>query len=296
MEVGLLMVGGGIVAGIFGSLLGLGGGILIVPLLTLGFGLGLREAVAVSLICVIMTSGAGAAVYLERNVANLRLGMVLELFTAAGAVMGGAIAFLIDERLLGGLFAALLVYVAWSMLRAVTTEARPGAEPSRPEPVEVAAVPADLPGDDEPAIDAAPPAPGSSFVDRLSRPGYTVRRLRLGAAIGVLAGVLSALLGIGGGLVKVPTMHLLMGIPLRVATATSNLMIGITASTSALVYLLRGGIDPYAAGPTAVGVFIGAAIGSRSAHRIDLGVLRWLFVVVLLYTAFEMARRAVSGQ
>src|SRR5512140_214374 len=114
------MVGGGLVAGIFGSLLGLGGGILIVPLLTLGFGLPLREAVGASLICVIMTSGAAASVYLERDVANLRLGMFLELFTAAGAVLGGAVAFLIDERYLAGLFAVLLLYVAWTMLRSAT--------------------------------------------------------------------------------------------------------------------------------------------------------------------------------
>jgi uncharacterized membrane protein YfcA len=100
MEVGLLMLGGGIVAGLFGSLLGLGGGILIVPLLTLGFGLPVREAVGVSLVCVIMTSGASASVYLERRVANLRLGMLLELFTAAGAVIGGAIAFLLLRRTL----------------------------------------------------------------------------------------------------------------------------------------------------------------------------------------------------
>jgi uncharacterized membrane protein YfcA len=288
MEIGLLMAGGGIVAGVFGSLLGLGGGILIVPLLTLGFGLPLREAVGVSLICVIMTSGASAAVYLERHVANLRLGMALELFTAAGAVIGGAIAFLIDERYLAGLFAVLLLYVAWSMLRAAM--AAPGEARRSLPPEPLGAAPDDEDASADPDVEAS-----GSFVERLSGPGYTVRRLRTGATLGVAAGISSALLGIGGGLIKVPVMHLVMGTPLRVATATSNLMIGITASASAIVYLLRGGIDPYAAGPTAVGVFIGATIGSRSAHRIDLGVLRWLFVAVLLYTAVEMARRALGG-
>src|SRR5262245_28523278 len=111
------MLAGGAAAGLFGSLLGLGGGILIVPLLTLGFGLPLRDAVGISLVCVIVTSSASAGVFLERRQANLRLGMVLELFTAVGAVVGGAIAFLVDERLLAGLFAALLAYVAVSMLR-----------------------------------------------------------------------------------------------------------------------------------------------------------------------------------
>jgi uncharacterized membrane protein YfcA len=110
----------------------------------------------------------------------------------------------------------------------------------------------------------------------------------------VFAGVVSALLGIGGGLVKVPVMHVLMGVPLRVATATSNLMIGITASAGAIVYLLRGGIDPYVAAPTAIGVFLGATLGSRTAHRIDVRVLRGLFVVILLYTSWQMLQRGLS--
>jgi uncharacterized protein len=278
--IGLAMLGGGVLAGLFGSLLGLGGGILIVPLLSLGFGLPIQQAVGISLVCVIVTSGAAAAVYLERRVANLRLGMVLELFTATGAVIGGAIAFLLDAHLLAGLFTALLLYTAISMIRRGDPVAPPAA--------------------DDAAVPASPAEPGSGglepprLVARLSGPGYAVTNLRLGTVGAVFAGVMSALLGIGGGLVKVPLMHLFMGVPLRVATATSNLMVGITASTSAIVYLLRGGIDPFVAGPTAVGVFVGAAIGSRSAHRIHLGVLRLLFVAVLLYTAFEMARRALG--
>jgi uncharacterized membrane protein YfcA len=106
--------------------------------------------------------------------------------------------------------------------------------------------------------------------------------------------VLSALLGIGGGVVMVPAMHLAMGVPLRVATATSNLMIGITATASAIIYLLRGGIDAYIAGPTAVGVFVGAAAGSRVAGRVDVGLLRLLFVVVQFYVAIQMLLRAVG--
>jgi uncharacterized membrane protein YfcA len=120
-------------------------------------------------------------------------------------------------------------------------------------------------------------------------------RLPLAAIGSIGAGIASALLGIGGGLIKVPLMHLVLGVPLRVATATSNLMIGITASASAIVYLVRGGIDAYVAGPTAVGVFVGASLGSRLGHRIGQRELRLLFVVVLLYTAIEMARRALGS-
>ena len=287
MEVGLLLLAGGIAAGAFGSLLGLGGGLLIVPLLTIGFGLPLREAVGVSLVCVIVTSSASAGVYLQRRQANLRLGMVLELFTGVGAVLGGAIAFLLDERLLAGVFAAILGYMAFSMLRA---SRRTAASPT-PDEASAATDEAldDETVDPEPDDDARTVDPDAGSLGL--RPAG-LAKMPLAAAGSVGAGVASALLGIGGGLVKVPLMHLMLGVPLRIATATSNLMVGITASTSAIVYLLRGGIDAYAAGPTAVGVFIGASLGSRLGHRVNLRYLRMLFVAVMLYTAFEMARRA----
>jgi hypothetical protein len=277
------MLAGGVAAGAFGSVLGLGGGLLIVPLLTIGFGLPLREAVGVSLVCVIVTSSASAGVYLQRRQANLRLGMVLELFTGIGAVIGGTIAFLVDERLLAGLFAVLVLYVAATLVRSAR---RPGAPVSADEATpEQDAI--DLPDEDAATVDAD--------ASTLGLAPAAVGRLPFAAAASTGAGVLSALLGIGGGLVKVPLMHLSLGVPLRIATATSNLMVGITASTSAIVYLLRGGIDAYATGPTAIGVFVGASLGSRLGNRLDVRVLRLLFVAVLLYTAFEMGRRALVG-
>jgi uncharacterized membrane protein YfcA len=142
--------------------------------------------------------------------------------------------------------------------------------------------------------DPEPEPATRAFLDQLSGPGYRVRRLGFGVIGSIFAGVASALLGIGGGLIKVPVMNVIMGVPLRVATATSNLMIGITASASAIIYLLRGGIDPYAAAPTAIGVFLGASVGSRIASRIDLRVLRGLFVAILLYTAWQMLQRAIA--
>ncbi len=287
MIAGLILLAGGSAAGLFGSLLGLGGGVLIVPMLTLGFGLPLREAVAVSLVSVIVTSSASAGVYLQRHVANLRLGMVLELFTATGALVGGLVAFLLDERVLAGLFALLLAWVAASMLRR--------REPSSPVAVEPSSDRADtgLPGS-TPATANAEVLVGDTLADRLSGPGYHVDHLPRGMVGSVAAGLISALLGVGGGIVKVPVMHLVLGVPLRVATATSNMMIGITATSSAVIYLLRGEIDPYVAGPTALGVFLGASLGSRIAHRIDVRILRWLFVIVLVYTSFEMARKALG--
>jgi len=284
--IGLAMLGGGFGAGVFGSLLGLGGGTLLVPLLTLGFGLPLRDAVGVSLVAVIVTSSASASVFLQRHAANLRLGMTLELFTAIGAVAGGVIAFAVDQRLLAGVFALLLAYVALSMLVRGGAEAAPTGAASA-EADRDAAHGADADAAGEPRRGWA-----GEMIGRLSGRDYRIRRLGLGFAGSLGAGVVSALLGIGGGAIKVPVMHLAMGVPLRVATATSNLMMGITASASAVIYLLLGGIDPYVAGPTAIGVFLGASLGSRVVHRIDLRILRFLFTVVLLYTAFQMARRA----
>ena len=281
MIVGLVLIAGGAAAGVFGSLLGLGGGILIVPLLTLGFGRPLREAVAVSLVCVIVTSSAAAGAYLRGRVANLRLGAVLALFTASGALVGAIVAFAIPERVLAGLFAALLTYVAYTMGRAGLRAARPAT--TAPATTGAASGGASM------TVDAAAPA------GRFDGPGYRVRRLVPASIASLGAGVIAALLGVGGGVINVPTMNLLMGVPLRVATATSNLMIGVTAVASAIIYLLRGGLDPYIAGPTALGVFVGASVGARVAHRIDVRVLRLLFVVVLAWTAFQMAGRALAG-
>jgi uncharacterized protein len=280
--VGLWLIAGGIGAGFFGSLLGLGGGTLIVPLLTLVFNLPLLTAVGVSLICVIVTSGVSAGVFLERHVANLRLGMTLELFTATGALVGGLVAFLLPEKGLEMLFAGLLTYTSITM-------ARRGRAAGGPE--EETVVDDDAADD---AVAAEPPADQQFFGADLSGGDYRIRRLPAGIAGSVGAGVVSALLGVGGGIVKVPVMHLVMGVPLRVSTATSNLMMGITASAGAIIYLTRGGIDPYVTSPTALGVFVGASIGSRVAHRIDVRILRGLFVAILLYTALQMLLRALS--
>ena len=251
----------------FGSLLGLGGGILIVPLLTLGFGLPLREAVGVSLVAVIVTSTAAASVYLERHVANLRLGMTLELFTAIGALVGGLVAFPLSDQVLAGLFTVLLVYTAFTMARRREPE-----PPRRSRPRWRSLAEDSLAEDRPPDVPTAPH--GTARPQPPETPPYAIRNLGPGIVGSLFAGLVSALLGVGGGLVKVPLMNLVMGVPLRVATATSNLMIGITASASAIIYLLRGGIDPYVAGPTAVGVFLGASLGSRTAHRVDVRVLR----------------------
>jgi uncharacterized membrane protein YfcA len=234
----------------------------------------------VSLVCVIVTSSAAAGAYLRGGVANLRLGMVLALFTAVGALVGGLVAFLVPDRALAALFAILLGYVALSMVRGLRAAPTPAPAPT----------PAAADASVESAVDVPPDAPRGW----LDAPSYRVRRLVPASVASVGAGVMAALLGVGGGVINVPTMHLLMEVPVRVAAATSNLMIGVTAVASAIIYLLRGGIDPYIAGPTALGVFVGASAGARIAHRIDVRLLRALFVAVLGLTAVQMARRALA--
>jgi uncharacterized protein len=298
----LVLAAGGFGAGAFGALLGLGGGVLIVPMLALGLGLPFREAVAISLLAVIATSSASAATYLRRGAANLRLGLTLEVLTVIGALVGGLVAFAIDERLIAAAFAAMLVYVAISM-------ARPrGGPAAAPAPDEAVVEPDPAGNEDDPAVAAQeslstaapaesvePTAAPISLTASLSRPDYEVRNLPVGLALSGLAGMVSALLGVGGGIIKVPTMHLAMGLPLRAATATSNLTIGVTASASAVLYVLRDAIDPLVAAPVLVGTFLGATTAARIAPRVPVALLRWIFVVVLLYVAVQMVLRAVGS-
>ena len=169
------------------------------------------------------------------------------------------------------------------------------ADPGPVDPDGSSASAAEAPSGADPASRPSPvDGPGNGFVSTLGGPDYRVRRFPFGIVGSVFAGLVSALLGVGGGIVKVPLMNLAMGVPMRVATATSNLMIGITASASAIVYFVRGGIDPYVAAPTAIGVYLGAAAGSRLAHRVDARVLRALFIVVLAYTAWQMGSKALA--
>lgn len=265
MPTELLLVLGGLVAGAVGALLGLGGGILIVPLLTLGFGIPLPAAVGTSLVCVIATSTGGAAVNVRAGRADVRLGISLAAGTVVGAFTGAVVAGFLPERILAGLFAILVAYTAFAMLRGLRTRAS---------------------AEDGSAVD--PTAPDDAA------PAY--RHTRVPWAIGgsFVAGNVSGLLGIGGGAVTVPLLHLVMRAPMRVAVATSNYIIGLTGAAGAYAYLFRGDIDPRQAAPVVVGVVLGAAAGARLGARVRTAWLVILFAVVLAYVAFEMAQRALG--
>ena len=269
MPLDLLLALSGLVAGAFGALLGLGGGILIVPILTLGFDVPVTAAVGTSLICVIATSTGGAAVNVRAGRADVRLGIMLGAGTVVGALTGGVVAGLLPERVVAALFALLLVYTAFTMGRGAlrrTTDA-----------------------------DVATISPPGDSAEGPSEPAYRFRRLPLAVSGSFVAGNVSGLLGVGGGIVTVPLMHLAMGAPMRIAVATSNFMIGITAAAGAYAYLFRGDVDPTLAAPVVLGVAGGAAIGARLSGRIRPGWLVVLFIGVMGYVAIQMGLRAVGN-
>jgi len=263
--IGILIVA--FVAGVFGSMLGVGGGIIMVPVLSLAFGVPIKTAIATSIICVIATSSMAQTTFAARGMTNMRLGMFLEVATTVGALAGGITAVLIDGSILQACFAVLLFYVAWQMSR------RRGDV----VPVEGTVMP-------------------SSYYDPSQgrQVSYGVHGLGVGFTLSIVAGNVSGLLGVGGGAFKVPIMNLLMGVPLKATIATSNLMIGVTAATSAAIFYGRGYVDPRWAVPAALGILVGARIGPRFAIRLPARVLVLIFEVVLVVFGVLMLLKALG--
>jgi uncharacterized membrane protein YfcA len=258
-----------IAVGVLGSMLGIGGGVLLIPVFTLFMGIPIKTAIGATIISVIATSSAAGAVYVGRGLTHTRLGMTLEVATTLGALAGGITAVLINPRVLQGIFGLVLLYVVYSM----------GRLPKE----EVAVAPTGV-------MD-------TSFVDPLTgvEVVYGVRNLPLGLGASFLAGNVSGLLGIGGGIIKVPVMVLVMGIPLKAAIATSNFMIGVTAATSALIYYGRGYINPQVAIPTALGILLGAQLGPQLGGRMRTKTLKRLFQGLLGIFAIQMFWKALVG-
>jgi uncharacterized protein len=266
---GLLIFVVSFAVGALGSMLGIGGGVLLIPLLTGLFDVPIKTAIGASIVSVIATSSAAGTVYVGRGLAHTRLSMVLEIATTTGALLGGLTAILISPRLLDSAFAALLVYVAFTLRRISIHD--------------VTNAPTGL-------LDTnyTDPFNGHTIT-------YGVRNLPQGLGASFLAGNISGLLGIGCGIIKVPIMNLVMGVPLRAAIATSNFMIGITAATSAIVYYRHGYLDPQIAIPTSLGVLIGAQAGTRIGGRLRSQRLKQVFQLLLLVFAVQMIYQAVRG-
>jgi len=265
-----------IAAGVLGALLGLGGGIIIVPALTILFGVDIRFAIGASIVSVIATSSGAAAAYVRERMTNLRVAMFLEMATTAGALCGAFLAGVIRARWLFVIFGLGVGYSAVAML--LRLRERAGLD-----------VPADPLADRLRLHDA--------FYDEAlgQEVAYKVTHTKLGFFFMYLAGIASGLLGIGSGIFKVPTMDLAMRLPIKVSSATSNFMIGVTAAASAGVYFMRGDINPFIAAPVAIGVLVGATAGSRLLARIHGGMIKKIFVVVLLATAAQMLIKGLRG-
>ncbi|HTX68402.1 MAG TPA: sulfite exporter TauE/SafE family protein [Thermoleophilia bacterium] len=263
--VGILLVA--FVAGVFGSMLGVGGGVIMVPVLSLAFGVPIKTAIATSIVCVIATSSMAQTTFARRGMTNMRLGMFLEVATTAGAIAGGITAVLVDGRYLQVAFACVLFYVAWQMGR------RRGDIEAVPGPV----MPATY----------YDPAESREVV-------YGVHGLGVGFGLSFVAGNVSGLLGVGGGAFKVPIMNLLMGVPLKATIATSNLMIGVTAATSAAIFYGRGYMDPHWVVPAALGILAGARFGPRLAIHLPTRVLLVAFEIVLPVFAVLMILKALA--
>jgi uncharacterized membrane protein YfcA len=260
-------------AGAFGAVVGVGGGIILVPLLTLFLGVPVHAAVSASLLGVIAVSTTASATYLEAGFVDRRVGLTLLVATAAGGIVGGYIAGFLDARVVSGLFGVTLVVVAIQMLRG-----RRGAVP------EYAGEPRRLEFD----ASYVEPTTGESI-------NYRARRVGLGTFVSLFAGALSGILGVGGGIVNVPTMNVLMRIPIRVATTTSTYMLGATAAASAVLYLSRGQIDFAIAAPVVIGVFLGGRVGVRLQPRVPQHALILVFVVLSAFFAVQILLRVING-
>ena len=258
MLIALALLATGVVAGILGALLGLGGGIFLVPALTLLFRLPIHAAVGTSLVGVIATSAGVAAIAPRGRGADVPLALRLEVLTAAGAIAGGLLAGVVSAQALSILFALIVFATAGYLLY----KARRRAD--------------------------------AKVSERLFFQGYHLRHWPAGMAVSSLAGTVSGLLGVGGGFIKVPVMYAIMGAPLGVATATSNFMVGITAAASVFVYYGRGDIHPLVTIPTALGVFAGAMLGVYILPRLRAAWIRLGLIGLLLVMGIQMLLRGLQ--
>ncbi len=272
-EFSLLLALGAFLAGLLGSLTGLGGGVVIVPMLTLLFDVDMRYAIGVSLLAVIATSSGAAAAYVREGFTNVRLGLFLEMATTAGAISGAMLALGASANVIAVIFGAVLLFSAYFSWKGAPTE-HLETKPNRLATLL--------------RLDSTFPTPQGPQA-------YNVQHVPVGFALMYLAGVLSGLLGIGSGAVKVLAMDRAMRLPFKVSTTTSNFMIGVTAAASAGVYLHRGYLDPGLAIPIVLGVLAGATLGAKLLTRGRPELLRVVFALVIVAVAVQMIYGGIRG-
>jgi uncharacterized protein len=267
----ILVAIGSFLAGVIGALIGLGGGVIITPLLVLAFGVDIRYAMGAALCSVIATSSGAAAAYLRDGISNMRIGLFLCVATTIGAVCGAMLAVVLDQAVLSVIFGAAL-------LATVLLSLRKKKDLSKADASDPLAVKLRLPG--------TMPTPKAPVP-------YTVHHVLPGFGVMWVAGVLSGLLGIGSGAFKVVAMDQIMRIPFKVTTATSNFMIGVTAAASVGVYLKRGYLDPALVAPVALGVLAGAFVGAKLLPVAPVKLLRVIFLTAVSVIAVQMIARGL---
>lgn len=260
-------------AAIVGSMLGLGGGVFLVPIFTLFFGVDQKIAIGASAIAVVTNSVVGATVHLQSRFTNIRLAMLLQVTMATGATIGAIVGVWAPERMLNAIFGLVLLYAASSML----------LKRSAPVPE----IKHDLP--DEWGLRTSYRDPATK---RLIT--YVPERVKAGLGISAFAGMLSGMLGVGGGVIQVPAMNLLMRVPVKAAAGTSSFMVGITAVATAFVYFAESKIDPTVVVPAMVGIFLGSQAGSRLTRRVHAHNLVLFFVLILLYLGLSLLLKAAN--
>jgi uncharacterized protein len=270
----LLLLLGSSTAGLLGSLTGLGGGVVLVPLLTIFFKVDLRYAIGASLVSVIATSSGAAAAYVKEGFSNIRIGMFLEIATTLGALCGAFLATVVPTRVLAIIFGVVLLYSAHLSRKPRTRWER------------------DLPPD---PLATKLKMNGSFPSEEGGSRHYNVQNVPAGFGIMLGAGALSGMLGIGSGALKVLAMDQAMKLPFKVSTTTSNFMIGVTAAASAGIYLNRGYIDPGLAMPVMLGVLYGSLLGARILIKAETKVLRLLFSLVIVVLGAQMIYKGITG-
>jgi uncharacterized membrane protein YfcA len=278
----LLLFSGATVAGFFGALLGIGGGLFIVPMLVLGLHVPMKTAVAASIVSVIATSNAGGSRYVEQGITNLKVAMFLEVFTTVGALAGAVLALYLREWVMLLLFAALMLNMAYSSFKTRHLDDGRIADGT------FVTCPQDR-------VCKALGLHGSYYDQAAEREvPYVVTGAGVGAAVSALAGVASGLLGVGGGVLKVSAMNRYMNIPMKVSVATSKLMIGVTAAVSSMLFFFAGLINFGLVAPIALGTTCGATIGSRVMNHMKSAALKWILTVLVLYMAYSMVTKALQ--
>ena len=271
----LAILGTSIIAGLLGALTGLGGGVVVVPVLALLFHVDLRYAIGASLVSVIATSSGAAAAYVREGFSNIRIGMFLEIATTLGAIVGASLTAMVSIKAIGIVFGIVLLYSAISSFRGKHEDAAPRHAGGLA---------------DQLRLEGEYPAEGDALK------AYVAQRVPAGFGIMFLAGGLSGLLGIGSGAVKVLAMDQAMRLPFKVSTTTSNFMIGVTAAASAGIYIRHGYIMPSLAMPVMLGVLGGSLIGSRILVRARVSTLRMIFAIVIVALGVEMIYSSLTGK